>query len=191
MVIAAFSERLFYTLTSVTNTNPIPYLYFKEPTKYGKYLRQVMMAWIIDDHISVNNIIPLEYLGNIDGLNEPASDSDDDFEVATVVPSSLTSDTASVVEKSADDRFHCSLCTLSYTRRTDLNRHMKKSHQQSIYTGDSICLQCDFRAVHVDKLCEHSSKAHIIEMELDRLTFPSYEDFEEWKYDLEDKTKCS
>ena len=190
-VIAAFSVNLFHILTTVSNTTSIPFLYLKEPTKYGKYLRQVMMAWIVSDNICVKNIIPLEYLDTSEGANTPVSDSDDDFEVATLSPSSSVSNSMAPVIKSADNRFHCSLCKSSYTRRNDLKRHMEKFHQQTIYQGDSVCLQCDFKAVHVEKLREHLSTEHGLKMEMENLTFHSYEEFEDWKCDLEEATNCS
>ena len=187
MVIAAFSDSLFHILTSVSNTNTVPFLYLKEPTKYGKYLRQVLMAWIMSGRICVENIIPLEYLADTVGLHDsaPASDSDDDFEVVTLKESTSTSDS---VKKSIDNRFHCSICDSSYTRRNDLKKHMEKKHQQTIYRGDSVCLQCDYRAVHIERLREHLSAVHSIPMDLETLDFKT---FEEWKCDLEETTKCS
>ena len=193
MVIAAFSDSLFHILTSVSNTNTMPFLYLKEPTKYGKYLRQVLMAWIMSENICVENIIPLEYLADTVGLqySAPASDSDDDFGVVTLKESTSVTSTSDSIKKSIVNRFHCSICDSSYTRRNDLKKHMEKKHQQTIYRGDSVCLQCDYRAVHIERLREHLSAVHGIPMDLETLDFKTYEEFEDWKCDLEETTKCS
>ena len=115
MVIAAFSDSLFHILTSVSNTNTMPFLYLKEPTKYGKYLRQVLMAWIMSENICVENIIPLEYLADTVGLqySAPASDSDDDFGVVTLKESTSVTSTSDSIKKSIVNRFHCSICDSS------------------------------------------------------------------------------
>ena len=192
MVAAALSERFFKLLTSVSHTSTIPSLYLKDPSKYGKYLRQVLIDWIVNDTINHNHIILQEYLSITENPNDPASDSDDDFDVATLPTSSAPSKPSSLPsKKSADNRFLCSVCDSSYTRRNDLKRHMEKAHSQTINRGDSICLHCDFRSVHVEKLREHLSSVHGIDMEIETLSFQNYEEFEEWKFDLEEATKCS
>ena len=91
-----------------------------------------------------------------------------------------------------DGRFYCSSCTSSFGRKHDLKRHCEKNHETTIISsGDCLCLQCGQKFYKMEKLREHLTEQHGIDMKMDNLSFDSYADFEEWKYDWEEKNNCS
>ena len=55
-------------------------LFFADPTRYGKYLRQVLMAWFSETRVSMKYLAPTYVLNGIlpTIASEPSSDSDDD-----------------------------------------------------------------------------------------------------------------
>ena len=57
-----------------------PELFFANPTTYGKYLRQVLMAWFSETRMCMKYLAPNDVLNGILSTiaSEPSSDSDDD-----------------------------------------------------------------------------------------------------------------
>lgn len=63
-----------------------PKLFFADPTRYGKYLRQVLMAWFSETRVSMKYLAPTDVLNGIlpTIASELSSDSDDDDDVVHI-----------------------------------------------------------------------------------------------------------
>ena len=203
MVMCAFSKQMFDVIT--IKSPLIPFIYISQPTTYAKYIRQVLMSWISDDCINITHIIPNCFLETPIADSELreylASDSDDNGDednIETSIPikaQPLTKNANISNIKREDGRFYCHLCNLGYGLRYDLKKHISLKHRQSYTsvtdTGDCLCLECGHRCCKVENLREHLTTQHGIGMELETVIFDTFAEYENWRYDLEEKTKCS
>ena len=202
MAISVLNKSMFDVITGPRSTTS-PHLYITEPTAYNKYIRQVLMSWMADDNIDVKNVVPNAFITDetISGdlRDHIASDSDEEDSEETVkvtfedIPT--VAESPSSCPKRSDGRFYCNNCNKSYSRMNDLKRHIVKAHGEDksdiTNSGDCLCLECGHRCRKMSKLREHLSTAHLKDMNQEVIIFPNTFEFENWKCDLEEKSKCS
>ena len=197
MIVSALCFSFFSSITTPSNNRAgvsNPFVYFSEPTKYGKYLRTVLMSWIVDDEITVTHVAPTHFMDAAD--DSPASDSDDEPDViqlpeGVVIDEPSTSSPDKPTKKDKAGRFPCPSCENTYGSKHDLKRHTERIHKTTFSSGNCVCMQCGYRCFKIEKLREHLTVNHGVDMDVETSSFESCDEFEEWKCDLEESNKCN
>ena len=89
------------------------------------------------------------------------------------------------IEKGADDRFHCPMCTCSYTKRPKLRYHLNKFHGL-LLSNNHFSQSCNFpgceeKFFKKNLMIVHQKNAHNIEFDERTFQFQSLEEFYNWK----------
>ena len=143
-IISTLPPPMFRVLTS-PKSDDIPNVYITQPTKYKKYLRQILMSWISNDNIEIKNVVPNRFIVGADVTSDIASDSDDHEDVPRVDPVDSTPehvDNQAIISLSKKDggKFHCNKYTSAFGRTNDLQRHLGKKHEEQVVnSGNCRC----------------------------------------------------
>ena len=165
MIISILSPPMFHVLTS-PKSDDIPNLYITQPTKYNRYLRQVLMSWISNDNIEIKNVVPNRFIAGADVTSDIASDSDDHKDIPCVdcvdsTPEHVDNQAIKSLSKTDDGKFHCNKCTSAFGRKNDLKRHLRKKHEEQVVnSGNCHCLECGQIFFTIEKLREHLTYNH-------------------------------
>lgn len=106
------------------------------------------------------------------------------------------------IKKQMERQFQCKFCHCKFRYKNNLSSHMKKVHKNDMAlngcnSDDSkkklyrnFCKEegCNESFPTVDRLKQHLSSKHFIEMETAQMTFKTYCDFEDWRKGLERNT---
>ncbi len=199
-VIACLSKPFFDYITKVHrfDAKHVPHMYLSKPTQYARYLRRVIMAWMADDVINIECIVPELFINgenrnpNVDGINANI-DSDTDSEPDTVrVNFSVegndqkkTPNVKNVASAKKDGKlttFKCQLCSFETQRKFNLQRHVQSQHRsentnflKDLDKGNSLCLECGLRFHKTNKLREHLKVVHKMPLRMETLHFENDE----------------
>ena len=87
-VVAALARPFFDHLTTIHDSSKqhVPFLYLQKPTQCARYLRRVLMAWVADDTVSIEMIVPSVFTNaEVNAIAENfESDSDSEGEVVVL-----------------------------------------------------------------------------------------------------------
>ncbi len=131
--------------------------YISQPTKYGKYLRSVLMCWIAEKKVNINFVIP----GDPTEIEESDSDTDEDIprvnntdpvqpnedkkekqidKIKTVNKECEPMPMSSAVNKKAREMnndktvssFKCPVCPQTCAKKTNLICHINRKHKDKM-----------------------------------------------------------
>ena len=146
--ITCLSPEIYTTTLTMQEIN-----YLQNPTKYNKFLRQVIMCWLAEDNIKIDNIVSQHFpLADAEYEGEESSEEYQYFEIADEIEETkgeeievekvegktkeerpkeesnrkTHADTKNTKEKK---QFRCHLCGQTATRSTTLRRHMDRKHK--------------------------------------------------------------
>ncbi|XP_047143492.1 uncharacterized protein LOC124817450 [Hydra vulgaris] len=162
------------------------YIFLKEPTKYSKYLRLVLMAWFICKEVVIEYVVPKSI-----SLCLSDSDYDENFICTNLAESKCEKKSSGSNKEKNINSFECCFCKSFFTKKCNLQRHIKNIHkssedaQASIRTGNSFCLECRFQSQRITDLRKHLSLSHCFTFQKELLSFSNLIDFEKWKSNIE------
>uniref|UniRef100_A0A1B6DZ53 C2H2-type domain-containing protein n=1 Tax=Clastoptera arizonana TaxID=38151 RepID=A0A1B6DZ53_9HEMI len=92
-----------------------------------------------------------------------------------------------VQKKESEANFHCNQCNNSYTKKFNLNKHMDKVHNINLIKRppSKVCPLCDAVFQTIPILEKHLVENHNIQLKEEYLYFDSFEEFNNWKKDIE------
>lgn len=193
LVIAAiFCHKIEFLrhITSHESGDVRPMFYLTQPTKYSKYLRSVLMAWLAEKKIDIDFVV------TNDTNDDSDSDTDEEIARCLIVPekeeepvASVKKEASSTEEKNAKvnterakipiiksiktpqqnpekKSFQCPLCNQTCSRKAHLVRHMERFHKKedqarmSLQTGRCLCLECGNKFRRIVDLRKHLSERH-------------------------------
>ena len=187
--ITCISPNLYLTLTTPSQFKPN--IYVQDPTKYSKFLRQVIMCWIAEDSINIHHVIPTEFSTiEADGVSctdtEPNTSEEEleEEEVVTnikqeVVERGSTQERTAAGGKKKTTSFKCHLCGQITTRSTTLRRHMERKHKDDPTKNEGnsnnkcVCIECDYTCRRIKELRDHLSKHHLYTFRSEQFEFDS------------------
>ncbi|XP_065651622.1 uncharacterized protein LOC136079588 [Hydra vulgaris] len=168
------------------------YIFLKDPTKYSKYLRLVLMSWFISKEINLDFVVPTTIVREVSTSFEVCdTDSDEDAIYTNVFESNINKKNMANVKNTNFLSLKCAICIISFTQKKNMLRHMKNKHksideaQENIQSGNSFCLQCGFKCRRIKDLRKHLSTVHFYTFLKEKLSFANYREFEMWKSDVE------
>ena len=213
--IVALAPLVWEYILSVKNnrTDSLPYYFIKEPTKYNKFLRCVLIMWFMKKYIDIEYIVPRQWLfGNDNAVISSDSEeeldlprvekiNDDDIADGSTIPikkrKEETNQTETPVAPNDAGQFICHLCSdLSFTRKYNFKRHMMKKHPEIDLEDDkqhwrSFCYECGERFYRVPDLKCHLSTVHGYVFATEVTNHDSVEEYLSWKEEIERQHNCS
>ncbi len=151
-------------------------VFLANPSRFGKYLRQVLMAWISEGKILMKYVVPTLVLADnlVAGSLELSTETEEVSDVELVefetdrplhpvsnVPqpkqeAKIESSPVLKKEQSNRDDLQCKQCSYSTKRSFNLRRHVLKSHgaeaARAAQDGGCICLTCGYKCFFIKQL---------------------------------------
>ena len=159
-VIICFKKDYFTHLTNVSEESH--YVYLREPSKYSKYLRSVLMVWIASQSVNIDYVIP-----PVNIQEESDSDSDEELPRVDIQYEEVNVVKSVFVDNNIKSKgFNCPVCLLTFTKKPNMRRHVQHKHKENTeaikgtQTSKSICLECGFRCRRIVELRKHLSSRH-------------------------------
>ena len=177
-------------ITANESGDESPMLYLTQPTKYSKYLRSVLMAWLAEKKINIDYVVTSDTQEDSDSNTDeeiarcPIVPETEDEPVATVKKVSILTEKSSTEVKTERPKkpivinshkarhqnqqksFQCPLCNQTCSRKAHLVCHMERFHKgedharRSLQTGRCLCLQCGNKFRRIVDLRKHLSERH-------------------------------
>ena len=158
----------FYDRLSRTKHTSMNKTYLSQPTKYSKYLRQCLIHWMVEGHIDISCVIPVEQTVSAENpvplQSDVASDDDVDFSVTPSI-------------KNKGSKKECHVCHQLFTTVFNLKRHIMKKHGEeelgAADKGNCPCLSCDRKFRKIADLRKHLVTSHNMIFRTESLDFDS------------------
>lgn len=85
----------------------------------------------------------------------------------------------------------CYICDKTFSANSNLNRHLRKIHQESVQSpyNNIKCVLCGSLHSSSSLYIDHLEKDHRCPVEVETLTFDTRQAFEDWKLDTENRTR--
>ena len=156
-----------------------PYFFMKEPSKYNKYLRNVLMSWIAEKFINIDYVTPPTIVSDL------SSDSDEDINIVRteikIEPPLKSKPPKSVpqVKHSGNKKeYKCADCSQTCNKKANLIRHINRFHGNSgarkeLESGNCLCIQCGHRCRRITELKKHLFTCHNVVFRTEQLSFES------------------
>ena len=192
--IFCLDNQFFEYLLKMDFNTSTPYIYLKFPTKYNKYLRQVLMTWVSENQINIDYILPnetalllehVQYVSNSDieaDLPQEINISDaEPIKEEIKVADSRKVETIEETESGGIKTFKCPVqgCPQTCAKKANLVRHVKRFHDEnatkSLESGNCLCLQCGYKCRRIVELRKHLSSCHNNIFRMENLEFESME----------------
>uniref|UniRef100_A0A8D9EC47 C2H2-type domain-containing protein n=1 Tax=Cacopsylla melanoneura TaxID=428564 RepID=A0A8D9EC47_9HEMI len=84
--------------------------------------------------------------------------------------------------------FSCNECSASFKYKSGLNKHNRKKHEKKIQQrqdANMFCFMCNESFCYTEHLRSHLTGEHDINLEVQKLTFDSFSEFELWRKEVE------
>ncbi|XP_022091647.1 uncharacterized protein LOC110979845 isoform X2 [Acanthaster planci] len=205
--IACLQHDTFLHLTSANQEANPQLIYLQTPTKYACYLRKVLAAWLAEQAIQLEYIVPTEVTNPLQMTNltlaseneNLVSDPEDDTpEIPAMTPDKKASSEPVKLQVQTDEGkkiFKCPCCQKTSKKGFNIKRHILRAHPEQdlkdLEEGNCLCLHCGRRFRRICDLRQHLQNCHATIFTVEQVSFDSMQEFELWKESLEEAECCS